>query len=119
MDLTGDTLYRFFPEHYPLYRSYTRFPLFGEEEAGALVLEAPLWVLLRPLEAGWVSSSRLLASLEDCLVGFGEEFDCFSRTYLEGLSWQTLLTTYCRTATIPPEALPWYPRLRAILLGSC
>ena len=115
MVLTGYTLQKRFPETYQVYRSLTRFPLFGEETEDDVYLEHPAWLLARPIMAGLFHESLLFRELEGSLVRFKADYMLFSATYLESLPFDTLVSAYCSCRPEQPEIQALSARLEAML----
>lgn len=115
MVLTGYTLQKQFPKTYQVYRSLTRFPLFGEEAEEEVYLEHPAWLLARPLMADLFNEHLLFRELEESLVRFKADFRVFSASYLESLPFTTLISAYCRFRPKQPEIQALSARVETLL----
>lgn len=93
MVMTAYTLQKHFPQTYEVYRSLTRFPVFGREEEDGIYAEHPAWILARPLAEGFFSEEQLLEELGTSLPRFKADFHTFSEAYLAGLPYETLLNS--------------------------
>ncbi len=114
MVMTGYTLEKHYPHCYHVYRSLTRFPLFGAEKEGANFLEHPIWILAKPLQAGMFSEQSFLQQLSGMLPRFKADFRSFSVEYLEALSFHSLVQSFLHS--FPEEEKDnLYSRLEIIL----